>query len=654
MYFGADYYPEHWAEERWETDLVQMKKMNFSMVRVAEFAWCRLEPTDGVYDFAWLDRFLDLCGKHDIKVMMGVPARVVPAWLWKKDPSMAIQAYDGNLETFGTRYTTCISNPLLLASLHRLAEKMAERYKNDPRVVSWHLDNEYGDASPCYCENCRQDFIRWLQAKYGTLDNLNKTWGLIFWSMELTDWDQVWLPQKSNHFQKHPSLLQDYYRFNSWKTENLIRSQAAVFRRVTPGLPITTNIQSSSRDHSDYVKTSEPLDVVSTNYYPLSKYSTVDLDICRGLKNQNFWVVEQKSGSPGSQTNSYFTSVPGEVRMFTYQSIAHGADMMLYYRWRPSNFSNEQFYMGIQNYDGSENRVCREIDQVGKEFAAVMPEIEGTTIHNDLALMFSYDSRWADKSYKPNADLDYRTHFLGIYQELERQHFGMDIVNPESDLSSYKTVVIPYLYLADEAIVENIARYVEQGGTAIVTPRCGAKDEYARMTPTHLPARLMEVFGIHVEEVLSMKPGTSHSIVLQDSAVYATELWSELLIPTTAATLARYGTDWFKGYAAVTGNRFGKGYACYIGTLPENSFYQHVAGAMIRSAGVQPLAQGSPAVQATRRSSPSADYLFLINAAGETSYVSIRSEGQDMLAGEAVLQEISLKPYDVKIIKSVK
>ena len=155
--------------------------------------------------------------------------------------------------------------------------------------------------------------------------------------------------------------------------------------------------------------------------------------------------------------------------------------------------------------------------------------------------------------------------------------------------------------------MENIARYVEQGGTAIVTPRCGAKDEFARMTPTHMPVRLMEVFGIQVEEVLSQKPGTSHSIVMQDSTVYAAELWTELLVPTTAATLARYGSDWFKGYAAVTGNHYGKGYACYIGTLPENAFYQHVAGELIRNAGVRPLAQGAPAVQATRRSSGTAD-----------------------------------------------
>ncbi|MGE5613138.1 MAG: beta-galactosidase [Bacillota bacterium] len=654
MYFGAAYYPEHWGEERWEFDLKKMKSLHFNMVRIAEFAWCRIEPEDGVYDFTWLDNFLDLCRKYDFKVMMGLPYRVVPAWLFKKDPEMAILSYDGHRETFGTRYTTCLSNKTLRKYAIDLTRKIVNRYKDDDCVVAWHLDNEYGDASICYCENCRQEFINWLKQKYRTLDNLNKTWGLVFWSMELTDWDQVWVPSKSNHFQKHPSLLQDYYRFNSWKTEKTIREQAEVVRSIAPSKIITTNFQSSTRDHTDYYKASQPLGVVSMNYYPPDTYNTVDLDIIRGLKNQNFWVVEQKSGSPGSQTNSYYTSPPGEIRMYTYQSIGHGADLILYYRYRPSYFGNEQFYMGIMNYDGSDNRISKEIARIGEELPIIAGELKGTKVINDTALLYSYDSRWADKFFKPNPDINYRDVFLSYYNELERQHIGMDIISPYADLSSYKVVVIPYLYLTDEAIVENITKYVEQGGTIIASARLSAKDEYARMTPTHIHPKIAKVLGINVEEVLSLKPDYKNAIELADGTKYTISLWAELLVPTTAKILARYCSDWYKGYAAVTYNQFGRGQAYYIGTMPEGQFYTHYVANLVRMAGVQPLVSGSPDVQACERCSDTHRYTFLLNTSDANSFVSIDEAGIDILTGKEVSGTVELKPYDVMIIKRPK
>ncbi len=364
MYFGVDYYPEHWGEKRWETDLKMMKQLNFNIIRIAEFAWCRLEPEEGRYDFLWLDKVIELCKKYEISVMLGVPVRNVPVWLMEKDPSVAIKAHEGHLESFGSRYTTCLNNPTLREHALKLSEMMAARYADYENVVSWHLDNEYGDASICYCDNCRKRFINWLKDKYKTVDQLNEAWGMVFWSLEINTWDQLWVPLKINHFPHNPGLLQDYRRFTSWTTEQFVMEQGDIFRRLAPGKTITTNFQSMTRYHTDYHKLGEALDVVSVNYYPPVSYNSMDLDIMRGIKNKNFWVVEQKSGPPGNVHNGYLTPAPGETRMYTYQSIAHGAEAILYFRWRPSYFGQEQLHKGILNYDAFTNRIFDEIGRL--------------------------------------------------------------------------------------------------------------------------------------------------------------------------------------------------------------------------------------------------------------------------------------------------
>ena len=651
MYFGADYYPEHWGESRWEIDLRNMKKMGFNMVRVAEFAWCRLEPQDGVYDFSWLDKFLDLCEQYGFLAMLGVPVRVVPAWLFQKDPEMAILSEDGTRETFGTRYTTCLSNPTLREYAFRLTQKMAEHYKTDPRVVVWHLDNEYGDASTCYCEACRQGFIAWLKQKYKTLSALNQAWGLAFWSMELTDWDQVWLPKKTNHFQKHPSLLQDYARFTSFKTERAIQKQCEILREITPDKTITTNIQSTTRDHTDYFKACAPIDIVSTNYYPPLTYNTIDLDLSRGLKRKNFWVVEQKSGAPGSQHCSYISSVPGETRMYTYQSIAHGADAILYYRWRPSYFGNEQFYMGILNYDGSENRISREIEQTGKELPGIMEKVEGSQVQNEVALLFSQDSRWASRDYSPTPQFDYRDIFLTCHSALEHHHIGTDIVSPYEDLSAYRTVVAPFLYLADEKIIKNLCSYVEQGGQLIVTSRCGSKDEYARMTQTILPAELSRLFGIKIDEVWAIPPGQKNEIQMGNQ-IFEIQDWAELIQAESAEVMAQYIHDWYQGYAAITKNKYGKGTAIYLGSTIEKQFFEQKLIELITENGIVPLAQGSADVQVCRRVSQNATYTFFLNTACEKRYITPHSAGKDLLTGKIVQGNIAMEPHEVLILES--
>jgi beta-galactosidase len=651
MYFGVDYYPEHWEEPRWEGDLRTMKEMHFNIVRVGEFAWSRFEPEEDRYDFTWLNRFLSLCAKHDLTVMLGVPARNVPAWLLAKDPTAAIQAAEGHRESFGSRYTTCLNNPILHRHALLLAEKLAAAYATHPVVSSWHLDNEYGDASLCYCENCRARFIDWLKKHYASPDAVNKAWGLVFWSLEIRNWDQVWLPKRINHFPHNPGLLLDYRRFTSWTTEDFVAAQAAALRRFSSGKPVTTNLQSMTRCHTDYYRMAEPLDIVSMNFYPPESYTTADLDIVRGTKHQNFWVVEQKAGPPGFAHPGFLTPRPGETRLFTYASIAHGADAILYFRFRPCPYGQEQYHMGIMNYDGSRTRIFEEIRRTGEELEQVAKAVAGTTVRNEVALLYSHENRWALEQFPVHPDLEYRDFFLVYYREFERQHIGVDVVSPYADLGAYRLVVVPLLCLMDDAIPRKIADYVERGGHLLYTARSGVKDRNNNVVPTIIPPKLKAVLGIGIDEAFALKPGHQNRILMNSGSEYQISTWIDLVRPEGAEVLARYADDWYRNSAAVTRNTFGTGTAYYIGTIPESSFLEAELSTIISQAGVAPVLDGPRSVWTLKRTGARGDVLFVLNPTDQPECVHLKGfRLRDVLGGSKCSDDLELGPYGVRVM----
>jgi beta-galactosidase len=651
MYFGVDYYPEHWDETMWEPDLRLMKEARFNMVRIAEFAWSRLEPREGEYDFAWLDRFLKLCEQQDMLVMMGIPARNVPSWLIKKFPDLAVVTKEGTRESFGSRYTICLNHPYWPQYALRLAERMAERYESHPLVRSWHLDNEYGDGNICYCEHCRIRFTEWLKEKYGTIQKLNAAWGLVFWSLDISDWDELWLPAMTNRFGHNPGLLQDYRRFVSWTTEQFVMKQGDTFRKLAPDQTITTNLQSMTRYHTDYYQLSEQIDMVSTNYYPPLSYNSADLDLMRSLKNQNFWVVEQKSGPPGFAHNGYLTPAPGETRMYTYQAIGHGADAILYFRWRPINYGQEQFHKGILDYDSKTNRIFKEISRVGEELQKIAPAIKGTTCQAEVAILFSCDSRWALEHYFPHPDIQYRDYFLAFYLELQRQHVMADLVQPKTDLSKYKAVFAPLLYLMDQEIADNLARYVEQGGTLVYTFRSGAKDEYNNVVRSTLRPVIRNMLGIEIEESFALHPQEVNFISAADGDIFSSSRWVDLIQPVQAEVIARYESQWYKGYPAVTTNGYGKGKAYYIGTFTEDErFYESIVSRVLQETGVQPLINVPREVEVTVRTDGHKTIYFIMNRTSELQEIVLSGTYWDVIQDMELQGRFEIEPFGVRIL----
>ena len=662
MHFGVDYYPEHWDEGRWYEDLKLMKELRFNTVRVAEFAWCRLEPKPDEYDFSWLDRFLKAAETEGFKVMLGVPARNIPAWLSASDPETAIQAYEGHRESFGTRYTTCLNNSYLRDRALRLAERMAQHYKASEVIHSWHLDNELGDASPCYCPACRKQFIGWLKDKYKSCSALNEAWGLVFWSLEISDWDQIWLPTRTNHFAHNPSLLLDYRRFTSRVTEAFAEEQAGIIRENCPGAIITTNLQSTTRFHTDYYKLSESLDFVSTNYYPPESYNTVDLDRLRSLKKGPFWVVEQKSAAPdrkvreGSRLQTsygFLTPQPGETRLNTYQSISRGADMVLYFRMRPCLFGQEQFHGGILNYDGGTGRIFDEIKKTGLEIEKIRPYIDGTKVESQVALLYSYESRWAMESYPPGIEMDYRTVFLDYHREFERLHVATDIVSPESDLSAYSLVVAPLLYVMNPGIVENLVSYTEAGGVLLLTARSGLKDEHGNIIPEILPPALSELCGISIVEGFPLRPEQKAGILEEEGDEYEVSRWIELLDPKNGCTVrARYKDSWYAGQAAVTEMRSGEGLACFIGSVPEARFIRNELRRLLKFADINVPMNAPSDVYISVRNGNGRNVVFCLNPNSTMRRISLPpgTVMKDLIQGVKIQGELELAPLDVALL----
>ncbi len=371
--YGADYYPEHWPEERWPEDARLMAEAGFNVVRMAEFAWSRLEPHDSVFDFTWLDRAIEILADQGIQTVLGTPTASPPPWVMDTDPAMYRILPDGKPLYYGNRRGYCPNHPIYWQHTRRIVEKMAAHYAGNPYVIAWQIDNEFGD--PCYCQVCRRGFQVWLKQRYGTLDELNEKWGTVFWSHVYTDWKQLPIPYE--HISQNPGLALDFKRFASASYVRYQQMQIEILRKHSQQ-PITHNFMGFDYNKINYYDLAEPLEFVSwDNYLRVfwdmkaeidPSQAALSHDTMRGLKKKNFWVMEQQAGPTGWEIIGD-TPKPGELRLWVYQAIAHGADGMVYFRWRTCRFGSEQYWHGVLDHPGIPGRRYREIAQVGEELA---------------------------------------------------------------------------------------------------------------------------------------------------------------------------------------------------------------------------------------------------------------------------------------------
>ena len=659
FYFGVDYYPEHWPEERWLEDARLMKLAGFNVARLAEFAWAKMEPSEGQFDFDWLDRAIEVLSAQGIQVVLGTPTASPPPWLMAKQADLFLVEGNGVRRTYGLRREYCPNHPLYRDYTWRIVDQMAEHFKDNPAVIGWQIDNEFGDR--CYCDLCKAEFRQWLQQRYHTLENLNQKWGTVFWSHIYTEWSQIPAPQTTvpSH---NPGLALDYRRFMSDTYTSYQKLQIEIIRQHCPDRFITHNLMGFGYNQLNYYDLAADLDYVSWDIYPRHQWemkAEVDYvgaalsgDAMRGLKKQNFWVMEQQSGGGGWE-NLAVTPKPGELRLWTYQSIAHGADAILYFRWRTARAGTEQNWYGILDPHGIPGRRYAEVFQVGKELQKISTRIAGSLIKPQIAIMQSYDTRFAFQIQPNHPRFGYENHIQDIYRSFHSYNIPVDIVSENDPLTSYRVVVVPAMFILSESTVASLENFASVGGIVVFTPRTGVKDDFNAVVNMKLPGLVGKMCGIEIEESLSMPVDKDNQVrfalpELEDR--FPTFALADLIEPKGAEVVAWHIQDYYAEKPAATIHQFKKGQVIYLGVIGDSAFYNAIARWVSGLAGVEPLFAAPAGIEVTERWQGEQRILFVLNHTEHPQRINLDGSYTNWLDDQTLNGEVVIDPFGVLIL----
>lgn len=678
MWFGVDYHPEHWVypydgtpddpEGRWRRDVELMLRAGVNAVRMGEFCWGLYEPEEGRYDFGWMLRVMDLMQAAGIRVVLGTPTAAPPLWLTKKHPEILPVNEQGLRLHPGTRHAYCLNSDLYWNFSRTIVARLAEAAGGHPALMAWQVDNGIGGHGTefSFNEETEHDWHLWLKAKYGTVERMNERLGLRFWSQVVTDWSQVPMPMKAPTVH-NPSLMLDWMRFSSDSCVAFVRMQCELLRQLTPDKPVTTNLRSLSR-HFDHFDMAEALDFVALDSFATVKTQfaehACEHDMMRSLKKEGvripgakdgFWVIEQKAANVNWQDiNSVLR--PGVVRLFTYQAISRGANGIFYFFWRRPRIGAEQFYGGVLSHDGrGDNRVYREIGQVGEEMRLLGPVLEGTRVTPEVCLLFSHENEWSQKlPQQPTRLFQQREHSLMIYKALHDRNIPVDFARPSEDLSRYRLVIAPSLRLLAAGETDLLKLYVQNGGTLLATCNTGLVDESHIAAGSGFPLLMTDLFGMEVTEFDPLPPDADNYMNSKGdfhiSHQHPVRVWADVIEPRECQILATYAKDFYAGRPAMTMNAFGLGRAIYLGTMSHQAFYFDLVDWLRNLCSMHSLLKVPPGVEVGLRSKEGTRIYFLLNHQPTPIRVHLLKPMHDFLTGSTISGAYDLPPHGVLVL----
>jgi beta-galactosidase len=663
---GCAYYPEQWPRDRWELDARLMAETGLSVVRIAEFAWSRLEPSENAFDFDWLDEVIGILAAAGHDVILGTPTAAPPAWLIEQHPEILPVRADGRVHGFGHRRHYCANEPAMRAASVRIARALGERYGSDERVSAWQIDNELGGR--CYCDTCRSAFQSWLERRYESLSTLNEVWGTAFWSQEYGKWSQIPLPAvAANPFESpfgfnrnapNPGLALDFRRFSSDSLIEFLKLQTKVLRETCdPRQRITHNLMGFGFSEIDYHELAAEIDIVSWDNYPVLDTTRqwigpgLSADAMRGLKSAPVWVLEQQAGPLGWEL--FRSPHPGENRLFAWQAIAHGAELVSFFRWRTARFGTEQHWHGIVDANGRLGRRRDEVRALADELAVVGDALAGALPRSDVAVLSDYDSRFALQAQPTNQALGYEAGVRAHYTALRGLGRGVDVISTRAPLEGYRVVVAPALYVMDESLAETLADYVRGGGVLVLAPRTAVKDRCNAIPERPLPAWLDELAGLEVVDYMSFAPDEGVTIAGVDGAALAGGLhgWFERVEPSTATALATYVDGPFAGTPALTANEVGDGRAVYLAGVADATALRDLYRLLADRAGLA-LLDLPAGVEAAALTGESADLLLLLNHSDEEHVVDAGPGEWRARIGAATDGRVVLEPRGLAFLEA--
>lgn len=648
---GVCYYPEHWPRERWAEDARRMRECGLTYVRIGEFAWSRLEPEPGLFDFEWLDTAIETLGKEGLKIVLGTPTPTPPKWLVDKYPDILAYDREGRVRNFGSRRHYTFSSQTYRLETRRMITALAQRYGQNPAVAGWQTDNEYGchDTTRSYGPEDAKAFRAWLEAKYGHIQALNAAWGNVFWSMEYRHFGEIDLPNLTVT-EANPSAWLDFYRFSSDQVAAYNQLQVEILRAHSPGRFIAHNFMGFVTDF-DHFKVAQDLDVSSWDSYPLGftdsrmpglsdtervfyarsghpDVSAFHHDLYRGVKAR-WWVMEQQPG-PVNWAYHNPSPAPGMVRLWTWEALAHGAEVVSYFRWRQFPQAQEQMHAGLNRPDFRPDVGFFEAQQVAQELQKIsLPD----TSKARVALVYDYEADWLYNIQPQGYSWDYTSLALNFYRALRGLGLDVDFVKPGGSLEGYALVVVPSTPIVRDATFEVFKSAM---GTIVFGPRTDSKTESLNIPANLPPGKLGQLIPIKVARVESLRPGLDTTVTWAGGQ-YQTSVWREWVEsdpqPGGVATPTATFEDG-KGAVWQSGNRH------YLAFWPTKEFLTNYLGKLAQAAGIQ--TQALPEGLRLRRRG---NLTFAFNYTADPRPLNV-PEGAELVLGNRVLE-----PYGVAVWK---
>jgi beta-galactosidase len=669
MIHGGDYNPDQWPEDIWDEDMRLMKLANCNAMSVAIFSWTHLEPEEGKYDFSWLDKVLDKLTANNGFAVLATPSGARPAWMSQKYPEVLRVRPERVRNLHGIRHNHCLTSPVYRQKTRQINQALAERYKDHPALLVWHISNEY--SGECHCSLCQDAFRQWLKRKYDNdLDKLNHAWWAAFWSHTYTSWDQIESPSPIGEPIQN-GLNLDWKRYSNDQTFDFFLNEIAPLRAITPNIPITTNFMGLFPG-LNYPKFAQYVDVVSWDSYPVWHTTESDWKLAAQIAFVHDQNRSMKGGKPfmlmeSTPSNTNWQPIPKLKRpsmhkLSSLQAVAHGSDSVQYFQWRKSRGGPEKFHGTVVDHVGHEHtRVFRDVAELGEILKKLDP-IVGTTSHPQVAIIYDWENRWAIEGMQAlgNDRRKYPETIISHYLPFWKRGIAVDVVAEEADFAAYKLIVAPMLYMLKPGVAERLGQFVLAGGTLVATYWTGIVDENDLCFLGGWPGDgLQNVLGIWDEETDTLAHAESNSVVMIDgnelglAGTYKAIDYFALVHTRSARTLATFGSDFYAGRPAVTINDFGKGQAYYTASRNDEIFIDNFIGTLAekikldRSLPVS-LPEG---VTAQRRTDGAHEYIFVMNFTPAPVSIEVNnSTYTNLVSGLKIDGSLSLPAYGVEIL----